>query len=179
MGISFAPLGAGDLRALSEWLSASHVKRWWPDPSDIASVTEKYRPLIDGTDTTKGYLIKCDGLSIGYIQSYRLVDEPGWHETIAAAVDVGDGVGIDYLIGREESTRRGFGSKAIKEFVATLWDQYEESAAIVVAVQQANLPSWKALERAGFRRAWSGQLDSDDPSDQGPAYLYVKERSSG
>lgn len=178
MGISFTPLDEDHLPTLSEWLSEPHVKRWWPEPSDLTSVTSKYRPIIDGTDTTKAFVISHDDLPIGYIQSYRFVDEPQWRETVAVALEVSDAAGIDYLIGREESTRLGLGSEAIREFVATLWDQYEEISVVVVAVQQANVASWKALEKAGFHRAWGGLLASDDPSDRGPTYVYVKERGA-
>jgi aminoglycoside 6'-N-acetyltransferase len=45
-----------------------------------------------------------------------------------------------------------------------------------VAVQQENPASWRALEGAGFQRVWAGMLDSDDPSDQGPSYLYSMRR---
>ena len=47
---------------------------------------------------------------------------------------------------------------------------------IVAAVQQGNRRSWRALEKAGFSRTWAGQLESDDPSDAGPSYVYVRAR---
>jgi aminoglycoside 6'-N-acetyltransferase len=179
VGVSFTHLEEEHLQTISEWLGKPHVNRWWPDPSDLASVTAKYRPMIEGMDTTEGFVIVLDDEPIGYIQSYRLVDEPEWSKVVAVAIEVGDAAGIDYFIGREESTGLGLGTEAIREFVATLWDRYEGITAVVVAVQQANAPSWKALERVGFHRAWSGLLNTDDPSDQGPAYLYVKERGIG
>jgi aminoglycoside 6'-N-acetyltransferase len=174
--ISFAPLEREDLPMLARWLRTPHVQQWWPDPSDLASVTAKYLPLIEGTDRTEGFLINVDDLPIGFIQSYRFADEPEWSNVVAAAIEVRDAAGIDYLIGRKESTGRGLGSAALRSFVGALWHRHEEIATVVVAVQQANAPSWKALERAGVHRAWSGLLDTDDPSDQGPAYLYVIER---
>jgi RimJ/RimL family protein N-acetyltransferase len=47
---------------------------------------------------------------------------------------------------------------------------------IVVTVQQANVGSWRILEKVGFQRRWEGELDSPDPSDQGPEYLYALRR---
>jgi aminoglycoside 6'-N-acetyltransferase len=176
VGISFTPLEEKHLSTLAEWLGTPHVKRWWPDPSDLASVAAKYRPIIEGTDTTQGFVINHNGMPIGYIQSYRFVHEPDWKKVVAGAIDVRDAAGIDYFIGREELTGRGLGAEAIRRFVTTLWDRYEGITAVVVAVQQANSPSWRALERAGFQRVWSGLLDTDDPSDQGPAHLYVTVR---
>ncbi|HWB36124.1 MAG TPA: hypothetical protein VHA75_08875 [Rugosimonospora sp.] len=46
----------------------------------------------------------------------------------------------------------------------------------MAAPQLANVASWRALERAGFSRLWAGQLDSDDPADAGPAYVYAVDR---
>ncbi|HEX3907325.1 MAG TPA: acetyltransferase [Mycobacteriales bacterium] len=36
--------------------------------------------------------------------------------------------------------------------------------------------SWRILEKAGFSRIWSGELDSPDPSDEGPQHVYVLSR---
>ena len=36
--------------------------------------------------------------------------------------------------------------------------------------------SWRALEKASFRRIWSGTLVSDDPTDADPSHVYVIDR---
>ena len=64
----------------------------------------------------------------------------------------------------------------IGEFVQRVWIEYADVASVVVAVQRDNPASWRALERSGFERVWEGNLLSDDPSDQGPAYIYVMPR---
>ena len=74
-------------------------------------------------------------------------------------------------------TGRGLGRQMIAAFVDLTWDRYADITAVVVAVDQGNEASWRALEGAGFVRAWAGMLDSDDPSDQTPHYLYVRRRS--
>ena len=53
---------------------------------------------------------------------------------------------------------------------------YNEIDWIVVSMQQANRNSWRALERVGFKRRWAGLLDSPDPSDAGPTFVYVRHR---
>jgi aminoglycoside 6'-N-acetyltransferase len=178
VAVTFSPLATEDLPMLATWLDAPHVKRWWPDPSDLASVTSKYAAMSEGRDSTQGFLILRDDLAVGFIQSYRIADEPDWARAVAVAVDGRDAVGIDYLIGVPEWTGRGLGTTAITAFVATLWDRYPGTRSVVVAVQQDNVASWRALERAGFARVWSGLLETDDPSDQGPAYLYVRDRGA-
>jgi aminoglycoside 6'-N-acetyltransferase len=84
--------------------------------------------------------------------------------------------GVDYLIGDESFTRRGIGGQALRQFASLALDSYDDIQSVSAAPQQANRGSWRALENAGFTRVWSGHLDSDDPSDAGPAYLYVSSR---
>lgn len=176
MAFTFTPLQAVHLPMLSAWLATPHVHEWWPEACDLVSVTTRYLPIVEGIDPTEAFLVSLDGVPIGYVQAYRLADEPAWRATISAAIDVGEAVGIDYLIGRADAVGRGLGSRMLREFVESRVLVDGRPGTVVVAVQQANVASWWALERAGFRRAWSGALRTDDPSDQGPAYLYVRER---
>jgi aminoglycoside 6'-N-acetyltransferase len=192
-GLVFRPLDRSDLPLLAEWLGRPHVAQWWREPSDPAAVEAAYGPLIDGSDPTEGFIAVREGPGPGqpfaFLQRYRLDDNPQWQRAIAAAlaesaqggapngVDVGTGAGIDYLIGDQSMTGRGLGRQMIDAFVDLTWDRHADITAVVVAVDQGNEASWRALEGAGFLRAWAGLLDSDDPSDQGPHYLYVKHRS--
>jgi len=52
----------------------------------------------------------------------------------------------------------------IARFVDLAWVDYPQIDAVVVAVQQENRASWRALHEAGFRRTWAGTLDSDTPA---------------
>jgi aminoglycoside 6'-N-acetyltransferase len=203
----FRPLDRSDLPLLAEWLGRPHVAAWWREPSDRAAVEATYGPLIDGSDPTEGFIAVRDeqrheheqgqGQPLAFLQRYRLDDNPQWQRAIAVAlaegtpgvadagrgdpidvgVDVGTGAGIDYLIGDQTMTGRGLGRQMIAAFVDLTWDRYADITAVVVAVDQGNEASWRALEGAGFVRAWAGMLDSDDPGDQTPHYLYVRRRS--
>ena len=174
--LEFVPLDHDALQRLSSWLGQSHVARWWREPSDLAAVTEAYGPLIDGLDPSEGFIVEYLGRPIGYIQRYLIDDNDDWQETIRQAVGEAGGIGIDYLIGEQEFVGRGIGRQMIAAFVTACWDRYPLAAQITVAVQQDNLPSWKALEAAGFRRVWDGILESSDPSDRGPSFVYVARR---
>ena len=176
MRTSFTSLRRADLGLLSRWLGAAHVEQWWSGPHDLVSIARKYGPLPDGVDPTRAFICHVDGHPIGFVQAYHLADEPAWRATITAAIGNVEAAGIDCFIGEVEFVGRGLGSQMIGDFVATVWDMYGESSCIVVAVQQGNAASWRALERATFARRWAGHLDSDDPSDQGPAFVHVLER---
>jgi aminoglycoside 6'-N-acetyltransferase len=160
---------------LSRWLAAPHVARWWREPSDASSVQAAYGPAIDGEDPTEVLIAEFDGRPIGMLQRYLLSDNPDYQRALSPAGAPAAAASLDYLIGEEELTGRGIGPAMIAEGSAGIWRR-PEIVAIVVAVQQDNRPSWRALEKVGYRRAWSGTIASGDPSDAGPSYAYVLDR---
>lgn len=166
-----------DLPLLLQWFGEPHVRQWWRDePADLAAVEAKYGPCIDGPDPTEQFVIVAADRPIGMIQRYLIADEPDWAAVLEAIVEVGDAAGIDYLIGAPDAVGRGLGTAAIAAFVPAVF-QWRPVRSIVVTVQQANRASWRVLERAGFSRVWAGELDSPDPSDQGPSYVYTIART--
>jgi aminoglycoside 6'-N-acetyltransferase len=178
MAMQVRPLERDDLPLLAAWLSQPHVQKWWREAADAASVEAAYGPMIDGGDPTEGFIALRHGRPIGFVQRYLLDDYPEWQRAIAVGVGSMRGLGIDYLIGDEAMTGRGLGPEIITAIVADSWDAYPDVPAIVVDVLQHNRASWRALEHAGFHRVWEGVLASDDPSDQGPSYLYVQYRAA-
>ena len=167
------PLARADLARLSGWLAEPHVARWWRDPNDLAAVTATYQPCIDGTDPTEVFVIEAEGRPAGFIQRYLTADDPDWDRAVQATGAVtGCSAGIDYLIGEPGLCGHGYGTAAIALFTALTFRRYPQARAVVAAPQQDNVASWRALERAGFSRWWSGRLDSTDPGDADAAYLY-------
>ena len=171
--LTLRPITGADLGQLARWLAEPHVAQWWRDPAELPSVRERYLPCIDGTDPTEVFVIEVAGRPAGIIERYLVADDPGWARAVAATGAVaGCAAGIDYLIGNLALTGRGYGTGVITAFTPMTFARYPEAEAVVAAPQQANVASWRALERAGYRRWWSGRLDSADPGDAGPAYLY-------
>jgi aminoglycoside 6'-N-acetyltransferase len=145
------------------------------------AVEAEYGPCIDGLDPTELLVIEHEARPVGFIQRYRISDNPTWAAALAPAVataDTTNAVGFDYAIGAQAATGRGIGSDAIRLLASDTFERYPEVGSIVVAMQQANRPSWRALERVGFERRWAGLLDSPDPSDAGPSYVYVLTRTT-
>jgi aminoglycoside 6'-N-acetyltransferase len=172
-GVTLRPLTEADLPLVSRWLAQPHVARWWRDPADLESVRTQFRPCLTGADPTEVFVIEVAGQPAGIIQQYRVDDEPEWARAVAATGAVtANAAGIDYLIGEIAHIGRGHGTAAISAITARAFGRYPDADVVVAAPQQANVASWKALERAGYQRWWAGQLESDDPGDAGPAYLY-------
>jgi len=172
---AFRPLRFVDLVLVSHWQNRPHVARWWREPADLASITSRYSPTIDGPDPTDVFIIEFEGEAIGLIQRYLLRDNPEW----AAAIGIPDGAGIDYFIGEETMLGKGLGARAIGRFAQDTFVRYPANALVVAVPQQDNVASWRALEKAGFQRLAAKRLGSDDPSDAGPAYIYGLRRPAG
>ena len=176
--ITFRPFTADDLPLLAGWLARPHVARWWREDPGLAAVEARYSPILDGRDPTELFVLEADGAPAGLFQRYLAADYPQWaaalHETGQPGVDAA--AGIDYLIGDAALTGRGLGTLAIAAFTRMALARYPAAGLVVVAVSQHNIASWRALEKAGYRRCWAGELASDDPSDEGPMYLYRHDR---
>jgi len=173
--VSFRPLTRADFPLLSMWIAAPHVAPWWREDASPDAVERAYGPAVDGADPTEMFVAVVEGRDVGYAQRYLLDDYPDW----SAALGVTDAAGIDYLIGEADAIGTGAGSAMVDAFSAATLERYPGIDCVAVAVQQANRRSWRALERAGFERVFAGTLASPDPSDDGPAYLYVRRRPPG
>jgi aminoglycoside 6'-N-acetyltransferase len=171
--LSFVALTRGDLPLVHDWLTTEHVARWWaPTAAACAQVEHDLMGSIDGTDPTEVFLVHLDDVPIGLIQRYRIADDPDWARALSVAADVTAAAGIDYLIGVPSLVARGLGTAMIAAFALDTFDRYPELSQIVVDPQVANRASWRALERAGFERVWTGRIDDDDPSNVGDAHVY-------
>jgi aminoglycoside 6'-N-acetyltransferase len=177
--VSFRGMTEGDLPVVAAWLREEHVQRWWKDPSAPDHVEAKYLPRINGAEPTEMMIFLLGGREIGMLQRYRMSDHPDWERSLASTgLSFNAAAGIDYAIGVPDLVGRGIGSEVVAAFSADVFARYPDVDQIVVTPQESNRASCRVLEKAGYRLAWTGMLDSDDPSDSGPAALYMLDRSS-
>lgn len=174
--IAFRPLGRGDFALLGVWLGRDHVARWWPDAHDPASLEAHYGLSIDGVRPTEVFVTLVEDRPVGMIQRYLVADHAEAVRAMRSAGVTEPAVGIDYLIGEPDLIGRGLGPRMISAFVTDIWARYPEVSRVVVAVQQKNRRSWRALEKCGFVRVFAGMIDSEDPSDAGPSFVYRTRR---
>jgi aminoglycoside 6'-N-acetyltransferase len=170
--VSFRPLQRADFALLARWLALPHVAPWWSDEPTVTALEGSYGASVDGTDPTEAFIIELEGRPVGFVQRYRLDDYPAW----CGALGVERAAGIDYLIGVPELIGVGLGPVIVESFTALTFERYVDIDRMGVAVQQANHRSWRALEKAGYDRVFEGMIESDDPSDAGPSYVYVRAR---
>ncbi len=174
--VRFRHLERSDFALLADWFARDHVAPWWREPADLPAIEARYGPTIDGPDATEVFIVELDRRPIGLIQRYLVDDDPAWSAALAPANAPRPAAGIDYLIGEQSLTGHGLGPRIIDRFLTDTWRRYPAVVAVLVAVQQTNGRSWRALEKSGFHRIWAGVLTSDDPSDRGPSYLYQRAR---
>jgi aminoglycoside 6'-N-acetyltransferase len=174
--LSFRRLQRGDFGLLSLWFSRPHVAPWWREEHDPGTIERNYGPAVDGADPTELFIVERDGKPVGFAQLYLFDDNPGWKRALTAAGAYDDAAGIDYLIGLDAAIGQGLGPLIIDDLVRRAWQTHAGITQVVAAVQQDNRRSWRALEKAGFERAWAGDIESDDPSDNGLSYVYVRRR---
>jgi aminoglycoside 6'-N-acetyltransferase len=172
--LSFRPLVDGDLPLLHAWLNDPGVVRWWE--GDDVSAEAVARDHGSGSDPAFEHWLALDatGTAVGWAQCYAVSDSP---EEAAQWWSVGvhrSAAGIDYLIGDPAVRGRGVGSRMVRGFVDTvvlgrhpLWTQ------VCAAPYEANVASWRVLERSGFRHL------ATLPDDDGPCRLMVRDRDRG
>ncbi len=162
-----------DLPLLHRWLRDPRVVRWW-EGEDVSwpAVWRDYGPTSD--DNVEHWIATLDGTDIGWIQCYAVSDYARYEET-AAWLRAGvpwTTAGIDYLVGESSLRGRGIGTAMIEGFVEhVVFGQHLEWTHAAASPVTANLASWRALDRAGFR-TWATL-----PFPDGPCRLMVRPRA--
>jgi aminoglycoside 6'-N-acetyltransferase len=144
--IEFRPLTEEDLPLVASWLRREHVREWWRDPIDDA-IDKRLAGIEAGR--TEQFLIVVDDVPVGMIQAYLVSDYPEWEEIVGAEPGL---IGLDLFIGEEDWVGRGVGPRVIDAFTREVVFARPGTSACVATVEEANRRSWRAFEKAGFRR---------------------------
>ena len=175
--ITFRRLEVTDFPLLGRWLAQPHVARWWSHETSSAAVERDFGPVARREEPSEDLLALLDGEPVGLVQRSRLADYPDYLAEFEAIVAVPpDAVTIDYLIGEQGRAGHGLGSRMIAAVVDATWRDHPQAPAVVVAVTAANAASWRALEKAGFTRVGSGEMEPDNPVDDHLHHVYRVDR---
>ncbi|SNQ51711.1 GCN5-related N-acetyltransferase (fragment) [Frankia canadensis] len=177
--ISWRRLEESDFPTLRTWLERPHVARWWNHETTVEAVHRDFGPATRGEDHSEDFLALLDGAPVGLVQRCRIADEPHYFDELAPLVELPASVmTIDYLIGEPELTGHGLGPRMIASMVARIWSDHPEASCVMVPIVASNRASWRALEKAGFRRVGQGPLTPDNPVDDPLHYVYRVDRPS-
>jgi aminoglycoside 6'-N-acetyltransferase len=161
---SFRPLTFEDLVQFQDWVHQPHVYEWWyEDALSLDQLVEIYGPDIEGRGTTHCYIVDRDGRPFGYVQWYRLRDEPEWMPPFIR-FDEAD-VAIDLFIGDEAGVGRGLGPEMIRAFLRDIVFEASDAPFCWIDPDPPNGRAVRAYAKAGFRpvalvdRVVEGKLD--------------------
>jgi aminoglycoside 6'-N-acetyltransferase len=172
MAVRFRRLGEEDLAMMHAWLNEPGVVRWWEgDDVSWEAVVRDYGP--DNADPTEHWIAAVDGRDVGWIQCWPAAGETDeaapWAEH--GVDDLAATAGIDYLVGEPGDRGRGVGAELIRAFVdEVVFGLHPDWSYAAAAPYEANVASWRALEKAGFR--FAGMVEDED----GPCRLMVATR---
>ena len=177
MGIAFRPFTRADFPLMRTWLEEPLVKRWWNHETSDESLERYFGASIDGKGPTVLHIASDGRGPFGFAQRYRLADAPGYVEELTAVYPPPPAaLSIDYLIGEPSRRGEGLGAAMIAAYMAEAWIRYPEATHVVVPVAAGNRASWRALERAGFKRVAEGELEPDNPIDPPDHVVYALAR---
>ena len=150
--LTFRALVDADLPRLHAWLNDPAVVRWW-EGVDVswAGVLRRYRD--ERPDWMEHWIALREDEPIAWIQCYgaiEVAEDEAFHWR--GHLDLQKTAGIDYLV-CAEARGGGTGSRMIRTFVQdVVFPRHPEWDFVAAGPFEANEPSWRALERAGFRR---------------------------
>lgn len=163
---TFERLRRDQFGLLAAWLAEPHVARWWNHDPSLQAVEDSFGDVVDGAEPAEDYVVLLDSQPIGLIQYCRFHDYPEYAAEMDPVYPVSStAASIDYLIGDPLNVRRGVGTAMIQAFVERIWADEPDVDHIVVPVNRANVASWRALEKAGFRVVACGEINPDNPID--------------
>jgi len=159
--VTFRELQSDDLPLIYRWLNDAAVVQWW-EGADVSWPAVVSRYGSDRSALIEYWIALCDGEPFGWAQCYCAADaakEEAYHWQ--GLLELRETAGIDYLVGEATQRSRGMGSAMIRAFVQdVVFARHPEWAFAAAGPFEANIGSWRALEKAGFRRM--AVLDDDD-----------------
>ena len=159
MEVTFRRLTDADLPLLHRWLNEPGVVRWWEGENvSWDAVVRDYGS--DSTESCEYWIASVGNHDVGWIQCYATADyaeedevSAWWRLGVARTA-----AGIDYLLGEPDARGRGLGSLMIRTFVVdVVFARHPEWTEVCASPVAANVASWRALEKAGFK--FAGALD--------------------
>ena len=139
-----------DLPLMHRWINQdADVRRWWSkDAGPFQKIVDKYAPRIAGKEPTRGYIIAHADKPIGYIQEYRIGDNPEW----ARVVQIDEAAaGVDLFIGEADFRDRGLGAALLREFLRQVVFARPGVASCIIGPEHTNVRALRSYEKAGFK----------------------------
>jgi aminoglycoside 6'-N-acetyltransferase len=160
--IEFRLLEEKDLKILQKWLNTYHVNEWYDKGgSTYENVVKKYLPRINGDQPIHSFIIVCDAVDIGYIQTYRIDDYPEYRKYVKPEVS---SAGLDLFIGEKNFIHIGLGKQILLKFLTDYVFSINAVICCIIGPEPLNKIAISAYEKVGFVYYKTIQVpDEDEP----------------
>ena len=163
--IGFRKLSVDDMPLMHKWLNTDFVIQWYGKKRrSLEEVTEHYATRVNGEMLTKSFLILYEESPIGYIQAYRIQDDPDYSACVQLEEDA---AGVDLFIGEEDYIHKGLGAVVLKKFLSEIVFESFPVESCIIGPEPENKVAIRAYEKAGFRYLKTAQVTGEDQ----PEYL--------
>ena len=160
-----------DVHHLYRWLSDEDVRTWYDEGEhSIANYRERFAP----ESHNHKFIIEINGEPAGYIQAYRLSDEPEYARQLGVEHD---GVSIDMMLGEAKFRGKGWGSVVLREVLDRVVFSDMNADYACINPDPTNDRAVKAYEKAGFRGERVVWVEADLPGDTGYERIMLLSRA--
>lgn len=170
--IDFLPFTLADaLPLLLRWLADPDVRPWYDEGELTAeNLTERFAP----EEGMHRFLITIDNQPVGYIQSYRLRDEPDYQRQLDVDPDA---VATDLLIGEAAYRNGGWGTEVLRAFLERIVFGEMNAHVAMIAPDPGNARAVRCYAKAGFRPVKTVQIvDAEHPGNSGEELVMLLNR---
>lgn len=150
-----------DLALLFVWLSDPEVRRWYDEGEHSL---ENYRLKFSPEPGLHRYIICIDVEPVGYLQAYRLSNEPEYQAQLGLVTDA---VAFDLFIGNADYRGKGWGPLVLEHALDTIAFGEFHAEWACINPDPENERAVRAYLKAGFEGDRIVWVDSDEPGDRG------------
>lgn len=160
--ITFRKLEEKDLKLMYKWLNTDFVIEWYDKKgSSFEEVSKKYLPRIRGEQPTFPFVILCNKMDIGYIQTYMIEDYPEYSQYVQTGERA---AGLDLFIGEKEFIHIDLGKQILMKFLSEYVFDLNDAVSCIIGPEPKNKAAIRAYEKAGFIYLKTIQVpDEDEP----------------
>lgn len=161
-----------DVLLIHAWLADPEVNRWY---SEGEHSLEHYRQKFAPEPTTHKFIMCIDAIPVGYLQAYRLSDEPEYAAQLGLDHDA---VSIDLFIGNADYRNRGWGSVILRVALDQIVFGQMKAEFACINPDPENIRAVRSYEKAGFRGERIVWIEDDEPHNRGYERIMLLARGS-
>lgn len=151
-----------DVQLIYRWLSDEDVRVWYDEGEHSL---DNYSAMFAPEDHNHQFIIEIDGDPAGYVQAYRLSDEPEYQRQLGLDHDA---VSLDIMLGERHFRGKGWGSVVLRAALDRIVFGQMNAGYACINPDPKNERAVRAYEKAGFhgdRVVYV--LDEENPQNTG------------